>query len=83
MEPLSLYSVSCSLPAHLASASVCSLLTFVLSCAKQVEAKEDGAEKKAKKPENESTWVEPTTVIVKPEGQLQLSEKELDHGEKA
>ena len=45
----------------------------------QAEPKDDGGEKKAKAGGGESTWVEPTTVVVKPEGQLQLSEKELDH----
>ena len=49
-----------------------------LSMYTQAEAKDDGGEKKPKGAGGESTWVEPTTVIVKPEGQLQLSEKELD-----
>ena len=50
------------------------------AAAKTKDLKEDGGEKKAKKAEGggDSTWVEPTSVIVKPEGQLQLSEKELD-----
>ena len=51
---------------------------ILLTVYTQAEAKEDGGEKKPKGAGGESTWVEPTTVIVKPEGQLQLSEKELD-----
>ena len=50
------------------------------AAAKPKDAKEDGGEKKPKKAEGggDSTWVEPTTVVVKPPEQLQLSEKELD-----
>jgi len=52
----------------------------VKKAAPKKEVKEDGGEKKKKAAatEGETAWVEPSTVIVKPEGQLQLSEKELD-----
>ena len=41
---------------------------------KPKDPKEDGGEKKAKKAEGggDSTWVEPTTVVVKPAEQLMI-----------
>ena len=52
----------------------CQNIDADLSDAALVQSTDDGGEKKTKGGEG-GGWVEPTTVVVKPKDQLQLSEK--------